>query len=380
MGKMKLRPILLMCFILYIFIMGRVSAEEICLSIDGGIYHMISSPYMPEDRDPQESLVDDLGPYDPTQWRFFRYGRYENPENPGQYINKYFELKTDWTPKQDFDYGRGYWVISRDPREICIDGEPVAKNWIRLEYEGDGWNQIGNIFDYDFPIEGLYVASQSKPDPVPLIDPVENALTYVTLQGFEDGSYVDIPALGKTNLEVGKGYWLKVLDGVNESVYLIFRVEELQSVFVPNRDFLTRVAAQEVPPDPPAGIEGPSSGSSSSSSGGCFIATAAYGDYDHPMVQLMREFRDRYLLVNSFGRAFVDLYYRYSPALARVVAKRELIKALVRFNLTPIVGASAVLSKMNICGYLLVVAFSFLCSLFFLRRRKGAWGECKPTF
>jgi hypothetical protein len=94
----------------------------------------------------------------------------------------------------------------------------------------------------------------------------------------------------------------------------------------------------------------------------------------------MREFRDRYLLANSFGRVFVDLYYRFSPTLASFVAKRESIKALVRFNLTPIVGASAIFSEMNVCGFLIAVALAFFGSLFFLRRRKGARGVCKPKF
>ena len=384
MGKMKLRPILVMCFVLYAFIMGQVSAEEICLSIDGGVYHMISSPYMPEDRDPQESLVDDLGPYDPTQWRFFRYGRYEDPQDPGQFIDKYFELKSDWTVEQDLDYGRGYWIISRDPKEICIDGAPVAKNWIILDYRGDGWNQIGNIYDYDFPIVSLSVARVSSPfDRKQLIDPVENDLTYVTLQEFENGSYIDIPAAGKTSLEVGKAYWLRVEDDVGENVVLWFLAPESSTqskeIYF-NEEFFERVAEQDSPPDPPPGIDGPSSGSSSGGSGGCFIATAACGDYDHPMVQIMREFRDRYLVANRFGRAFVDLYYRYSPALARLVAESKPSKILIRFSLMPVVATGAIVSNMNICGFLLVVAFCFLGSLFFLRRRTGAWGECTLKF
>ena len=51
-----------------------------------------------------------------------------------------------------------------------------------------------------------------------------------------------------------------------------------------------------------------------SSSGGCYIATMVYGDYDHPQVQVLRHFRDNVLSHYSIGRAFIRFYYEYSPA------------------------------------------------------------------
>jgi len=383
MGQIKLGAILFVSFALGAFITGRVSAEEIILPIDGGVYHMISSPYTPEDRDPQVSLVDNLGPYDETVWRFFRYGY--DPGDPELKRSKYFELKRDWMNEHDFDFGKGYWIISRNPAEIDIQGEPIAKNWIMLEHEGDGWNQIGNIFDYDFPIVSLYVARESDPrNPVQLIDPINNDLTYVTLQEFEDGAYIDIPTIGKSNLEVGKGYWLRVRDGVGEDVYLGFVAtgsSALSKEILLSEEFFARVVQQGGPPDPPPGI-GSSSGSSSSGSGsgGCFIATTAYGDYNHPNVQLLRKFRDRYLLTTSFGRMFVDMYYRHSPTLAKFAVNRKSLKALIRFNLMPIVGLSSLVIKMNVYGFFIVLAFPVLMRFFLLVKSGGGGGRCKPRF
>lgn len=71
--------------------------------------------------------------------------------------------------------------------------------------------------------------------------------------------------------------------------------------------------------------------------GGCFIATAAYGSYLHPQVQLLRDFRDSYLLTNAPGRAFVSFYYRLSPPVADYIAQHETLKLLVRLLLTPLI-------------------------------------------
>lgn len=73
------------------------------------------------------------------------------------------------------------------------------------------------------------------------------------------------------------------------------------------------------------------------SGGGCFIATAAYGSYLHPQVQVLRNFRDSYLLTNAPGRLFVSTYYYLSPPLADFISKHDLLRAITRFLLTPLI-------------------------------------------
>jgi hypothetical protein len=75
--------------------------------------------------------------------------------------------------------------------------------------------------------------------------------------------------------------------------------------------------------------------------GGCFIATAAYGSYLHPRVQLLRDFRDRVLLTSSPGRAFVAIYYRVSPPLADVIRRHEFLRTMVRLLIAPVVCSVA---------------------------------------
>ena len=74
---------------------------------------------------------------------------------------------------------------------------------------------------------------------------------------------------------------------------------------------------------------GRSSGGSSGSSG-CYIATMAYGDYDHPQVMILRQFRDEVLDKSAFGKWFIKTYYHYSPRLVEKLKNQKTVNIIIR--------------------------------------------------
>lgn len=87
----------------------------------------------------------------------------------------------------------------------------------------------------------------------------------------------------------------------------------------------------------------PAVSSGSGSGGGCFIATAAFGSALEPRVVTLRQFRDVYLMPSHSGRAFVEIYYLFSPSVADVIAGDEGLKNGARAVLAPVVAASETL-------------------------------------
>jgi C1A family cysteine protease len=99
-------------------------------------------------------------------------------------------------------------------------------------------------------------------------------------------------------------------------------------------------------------------------SSGCFIATAAFGSPLAGQVEILRQFRDRYLLTNNPGQKFVAWYYRNGPAVANYIKDKPLVKAAIRAALYPLIGFSFLL----ISGYLPFVIVGLLLTAFLVFR------------
>ncbi|MBR5515265.1 MAG: hypothetical protein IKU52_03575 [Clostridia bacterium] len=74
------------------------------------------------------------------------------------------------------------------------------------------------------------------------------------------------------------------------------------------------------------------------SSGGCYVATAVYGSYDCPEVWTLRRFRDSTLAKTIMGRVFIHTYYAISPTIVKLFGENKWFKAMWRKPLDKMVA------------------------------------------
>ena len=113
----------------------------------------------------------------------------------------------------------------------------------------------------------------------------------------------------------------------------------------------------------------------------CFIATAAYGTPLAEEIQILREFRDEYLLTNPLGQGLVDFYYRVSPPIAEFITEHPSLKPMARAGLVPAVAIStlavntAPAEKVAIVGLLVLVSVALVVWTI-KQRRRGPQCSC----
>ena len=87
-------------------------------------------------------------------------------------------------------------------------------------------------------------------------------------------------------------------------------------------------------------------------SGGCLIATAAFGSELAPQVQFLREIRDNTVLQTQSGTTFMagfnQFYYSFSPAIADYERENLAFKESVKITLTPLLTSLTLLQYADI--------------------------------
>jgi hypothetical protein len=87
-------------------------------------------------------------------------------------------------------------------------------------------------------------------------------------------------------------------------------------------------------------------------SGGCLIATAAYGSEMASQIQFLRELRDNTVLATNSGNAFMStfnsIYYSFSPTIADWERQSPIFKNLVQTTITPLLTSLSLLNSVEI--------------------------------
>ena len=109
----------------------------------------------------------------------------------------------------------------------------------------------------------------------------------------------------------------------------------------------------------------------------CFIATAAFGSDMAPEVQSFREFRNKFLLTNTWGKSFVQFYYEHSPKYAKIIAHNDILKASARVVLWPLLGFAKLSILIGVLPslMLLVMLLAGGLALLHISRRRLQRGE-----
>ena len=106
--------------------------------------------------------------------------------------------------------------------------------------------------------------------------------------------------------------------------------------------------------------------------GYCFVATAAWGDYNHPAVRVLRDFRDQILGRTLPGRLLIRAYYWASPPFAAFIRLSPVLRFAARLVLWPLVIAAGLVTYASPLGRVLLLAALLLGLLLRRRLRRGA--------
>lgn len=88
----------------------------------------------------------------------------------------------------------------------------------------------------------------------------------------------------------------------------------------------------------------------------CFVATAAFGKADHPIVVLLREFRDKILFTWPGGKKVINWYYEVGPNMADAIRGKYWACTLTQLLLLPLAGAAFLILHYHVTVPLIVLS------------------------
>jgi hypothetical protein len=250
-----------------------------------------------------------------------------------------------------------YMVTARlsDGRELERDLTIAAQN-VKIDFK-----------EADFPS----TPSDSIPNQFTFTDQTKKELNTqyesntITVSGINEPADISITAGGEYKINNGSYTSASASDAVNNGDTVTVR-QTSSGNYSTKTDATLTIGGVSDTFSVTTKSEHGSSGDGDGGGGGCFIATAAFGSPLAGQVEILRQFRDKYLLTNVMGKKFVSWYYNNGPIAANWIQDKPLAKVAVQAALYPLIGFSFLL----IAGYLPFVTVGLLLStLLFLRFR-----------
>ena len=102
------------------------------------------------------------------------------------------------------------------------------------------------------------------------------------------------------------------------------------------------------------------------------MATRVFGDYDHPVVKLLRRFRDDFLEPMPMGPLLIETYYAVGPSLADGVGQTAVVRFFVQQGLLTFASLGWLLAMVGPkgAGIGFGVLLMFVLSLVIPRQRR----------
>ncbi len=186
---------------------------------------------------------------------------------------------------------------------------------------------------------------------------IDNVVDFALAYHLADGT-------SQTELEQSDLGLLSAIDITLE----IARADDSGTMLFTNRVAPRNIGLKRVAGDPSAPASAPPAAPNYNI---CFVATAAWGDGAHPMVVLLRDFRDHFLMTWSGGRRLVALYYLHGPAAANLIQDWPAAMWAVRVALAPVAAATfMVLYAPLIIPFILLVSVILAMALIAAVQRK----------
>ncbi|MEW6744513.1 MAG: CFI-box-CTERM domain-containing protein [Planctomycetota bacterium] len=124
--------------------------------------------------------------------------------------------------------------------------------------------------------------------------------------------------------------------------------------------------------------DGDGSGTGGGGGGGggstCLAVVAASGSALSSHLDLLREFRDRYLLKNAIGARLASMYYAGSPRIAKAAAQHDVLRWGLRSCLWPVVGLCALVHQVGPLPAAALAALPIALAISLLRSLVGKHG------